>query len=113
MAAGRLVAVAQSGAKRLGTLAEVPTLHELNAKFEPFFGWSGMIAPAHFPEATALRIAEVIRTALASDPGARGGLDRAGSEMLGTGPAELGSFREKEAARWNAVIARLGLQSAE
>jgi len=113
VAAGRLVAVAQSGAKRLGTLAEVPTLHELNAKFEPFFGWSGMIAPALFPEATALRIAEVIRTALASDPGARGGLDRAGSEMLGTGPAELGSFREKEAARWNAVIARLGLQSAE
>ena len=113
VAAGRLVAVAQTGAKRLNMLAEVPTLHELNPTFEPFFGWSGMIAPASFPETTALRLAEVIRSAFASDPGARGGLDRAGSEVLGTDPAELQSFREKEAARWNAVIARLGLLSAE
>ena len=113
MAAGRLTAVAQTGAKRIDMLAGVPTLQQLYPAFEPFFGWSGMIAPASFPEAVALRLSEVIRTALATDPGARGGLDRAGSELLGTNPAELQSFREKEAARWNAVIARLGLKSAE
>ena len=80
---------------------------------QPFFGWSGDHRPANFPEATALRLADVIRSAFASDPGARGGLDRAGSEVLGTDPTVLELFREKEAARWNAVIARLGLKSAE
>lgn len=113
MAAGRLVAVAQTGAARLGMLTEVPTLHELNPAFEPFFGWSGMIAPASFPGARAQRMAEIVRAALANDPAARGGLDRAGSEILGTDPAELQSFRDKEAARWIQVITRLGLRSAE
>jgi len=113
VAGGRLVAVAQTGAKRLSILPHVPTLHELNPEFEPFFGWSGMIAPASFPEARAQRLAEIVRTALVNDPGARGGLDRAGSDVLGTDPAELQSLRDKEATRWIAVIKRLGLRSAE
>jgi tripartite-type tricarboxylate transporter receptor subunit TctC len=113
VAAGRLVAVAQTGANRLNMLPDVPTLHELNPAFEPFFGWSGMIAPASFPENRAQRLAEIVRTALANDAGARGGLDRAGSEILGTDPAELQSLRDKEATRWIQVITRLGLRSAE
>ena len=113
MAGGRLVAGAQTGASRLNQLANVPTLRELNPSSEPFFGWSGMIAPARFPEAPARRIAEVVRTALETDPAARGGLDRAGSEILGTQPSELQAWQEKEAARWNAVITRLGLRSTD
>ncbi len=113
VAAGRLVAAAQTGAKRLNMLPDVPTLHELDPAFEPFFGWSGMVAPAAFPEARARRLAAAVRTALANDAGARGGLDRAGSEILGTDPAELQSLRDKEATRWIQVITRLGLRSAE
>jgi tripartite-type tricarboxylate transporter receptor subunit TctC len=113
VAAGRLVAAAQTGAKRLSILPDVPTLRELNPAFEPFFGWSGMIAPASFPEARAQKLAEIVRSALANDPGARGGLDRAGSEVLGTDPAELQSLRDNEAARWIRVITKLGLRSAE
>ena len=67
-----------------------------------------MIAPASFPEARAQRLAAIVRTALANDPGARGGLDRAGSEIFGTDPAELQSLRDKEATRWIQVITRLG-----
>ncbi|QDP21041.1 Bug family tripartite tricarboxylate transporter substrate binding protein [Bradyrhizobium cosmicum] len=113
VAAGRLLAVAQTGSTRLTALPDVPTLHDLNPKFEPFFGWSGMIAPASFPESRAERLAKVVRDALASDPNARGGLDRAGSEVMGTDPAELQSLRDKEATRWIEVITRLGLRSAE
>ncbi len=113
VAAGRLVEVAQTGNKRLNMLPNAPTLHEINPAFEPFFGWSGMIGPASFPEARAQRLAAIVRTALANDAGARGGLDRAGSEILGTDPAELQSLRDKEATRWIQVITRLGLRSAE
>jgi tripartite-type tricarboxylate transporter receptor subunit TctC len=113
VAAGRLVAVAQTGVERLSMLADVPTLHQLNPTFVPFFGWSGMIAPASFPAARTQRLADIIRTALANDPAARGGLDRNGSEVLGTDPAELQSLQDKEATRWIGVITRLGLRSAE
>lgn len=113
VAAGRLAAVAQTGLKRLSMLPDVPTLHEVNPAFEPFFGWSGMIAPASFPEVRAQKLAEILRAALANDPGSRGGLERAGSEVLGTDPAELQSLRDTEAARWIKVITGLGLRSAE
>lgn len=113
VAAGRLLAVAQTGAGRITILPDVPTLHELNPAFEPFFGWSGMIAPASFPEARAQKLAKIVRDALANDPGARGGIDRAGSEVLGTDPADLQSLRDSEATRWIEIITRLGLRSAE
>lgn len=113
VATGRLSAVVQTGAKRLSQFAGVPTLQEVDPSWKPFYGWSGMIAPANFPPTAARRIAEVVRSALASDPAARGGLDRVGNEILGTGPEEFQAWQQSEAARWNAVIARLGLRSIE
>ena len=112
LAAGRLLALAQTGSQRLAMLGEVPTLREVHPQSEPFFGWSGMIAPAAFPAAIAERIATIVGTALMNDPAARGGLDRAGSEILGTAPDVLKAFQEREATRWIAVIDRLGLRPA-
>jgi tripartite-type tricarboxylate transporter receptor subunit TctC len=111
--AGRLSAVAQTGATRLRQLASVPTLSELNPSSKPFFGWSGMVAPASFPEAIAPKMAGVVRMALASDPAIRGLFDRAGAEILGTDPGELQAWQEAEAMRWNAIIDRLGLRPTE
>jgi tripartite-type tricarboxylate transporter receptor subunit TctC len=113
VSARRLVAVAQTGAKPVSLLPDTPLLHALNPAMEPFFGWSGMIAPASFPEGTARRIADVVRSALASDPAARGGIDRVGGEIVGSDPDELASLQQKEAARWNGVIARLGVRAAD
>jgi len=113
MVAGRLSAVAQTGATRLPQLEGVPTLHELDPSSNPFFGWSGMVAPASFPEATASRIAGVARSALATDPAIRSLLDRAGAEILGTDPRQLEAWQQSEATRWNAIIVRLGLRSAD
>lgn len=113
VAAGRLVAVAQTGAKRLSAFADVPTFEEIGAPTKPFFGWSGLIAPASFPKATALRISQVVRKALTTDPGARGGLDRFGNEILGTDPDELQTLQTGEATRWGIVIARLGIRASD
>jgi tripartite-type tricarboxylate transporter receptor subunit TctC len=110
---GQLIAVAQTGASQLARLPDVPLLQQVSSQSAPFFGWSGMIAPAGFPERRARQIADVIRKAFATDPAARGGIDRAGGEVLGTDPDELRDLQTREAARWNAVIARLGLRSAD
>jgi hypothetical protein len=52
----------------------------------------------------------VIRAAMAADPATRGSLEAAGTEVLVTSPAAFAAFQAREAARWNAVIARLGLR---
>lgn len=113
LASGRLVAVAQTGVTRLPMLKDVPTLQELHSASAPFFGWSGLIAPRNLQPATAQRIAEVVRSAFARDPAARGGLDRFGSEVLGTDPGELEALQVSEAKRWNAIISRLGVRASE
>ncbi|MBW6397401.1 tripartite tricarboxylate transporter substrate binding protein [Roseomonas sp. HJA6] len=107
---GRLVAVVQTGEARLPTLPGVPTFAEAGLPDTAFFGWTGVVGPAGFPRAMAERVAAVIRAALESDPAARGGLDLAGSEILGTTPAAFAAHQAREAARWNAVVARLGLR---
>ncbi len=110
---GALVAIAQSGEARLPTLPDVPTLEEVGLPGTSFFGWTGIVAPAGFPPEAAERLAAVARDALARDPAARGGLDVAGMEILGTPPAVLARLQATEAARWNAVIARLGLRATD
>ncbi|WP_170979285.1 tripartite tricarboxylate transporter substrate binding protein [Roseomonas sp. HF4] len=107
---GRLRALVQSGEHRLSALPDVPTFEEAGLPDAAFYGWIGVVAPAGFPRSAAERLAEVIRASVQSDPAARGGLDVAGTEILGTSPAAFGAHQAREAVRWNAVIARLGLR---
>jgi tripartite-type tricarboxylate transporter receptor subunit TctC len=97
----------------MSTLPDVPTFEEAGLPETAFFGWVGVVAPAGFPLGTAERLAEVIRSAVESDPGARGGLEAGGNEILGTSPAAFATFQAREAARWNAIIARLGLRASD
>ncbi len=111
VAAGKLTAVAQTGETRLPLFPQVPTLKEFSFPIPSFFGWSGIIAPAGFPSERALKIAAVVREAFRTDPAARGGLDKVGSEVLGTNPDALAELQANETTRWSAVIRRLGLKA--
>ncbi|CAH0266672.1 tripartite tricarboxylate transporter substrate binding protein [Roseomonas sp. CECT 9278] len=111
--AGALRAIVQSGDARLWTLPEVPTFAEAGLSDTAFHGWTGVVAPAGFSPEVAQRLAQVIRAAIDTDPSARAGLDQTGTEFLGTSPAVFAAFQAREAARWNAVIARLGLRATD
>ncbi len=109
----RLVALAQTGPRRLAQLSTVPTLEEAGLPDSAFFGWAGVVAPASFPADIAEKLAATLRVTLETKPDSRGGLDRVGNEILGTEPAQLAALQVQEAARWNAVIARLGLRGTD
>jgi tripartite-type tricarboxylate transporter receptor subunit TctC len=106
---GRLVALAHTGEGRLDFMPDLPSLEEEGLAEMGFFGWTGLIAPAGFPPAAAERLAAIARDVLAHDPEAQR-LRTDGVELLGTAPAALARLQEREAARWNAVIERLGLR---
>jgi tripartite-type tricarboxylate transporter receptor subunit TctC len=110
---GTLRAIVQSGDARLWTLPDIPTFEEAGLADTAFFGWTGVVAPAGLSREAAERLAQVIRTAIDTDPSARAGLDQTGTEFLGTSPAVFAAFQAREAARWNAVIARLGLRATD
>jgi hypothetical protein len=71
-----------------------------------------MIAPASWPDERAAAIARVVREAFRTDPQARGGIDKLGSEVLGTDPADLAALQRSESERWGRVIQRLGIKPA-
>ncbi|SFK88562.1 Bug family tripartite tricarboxylate transporter substrate binding protein [Falsiroseomonas stagni] len=107
--AGALVALVQTGDRRVAQMPDVPTLAEAGLPDSAFFGWTGIIAPASFPPAIAERLAVLTREAMARDPAARGGMEETGAEIVGSSPAELAALQARETARWGAVITRLGL----
>lgn len=110
---GSLVALAQTGAARMPQFPDVPTLDEAGWTDASFFGWTGLIAPAGFPPEIAERLAAIAREVLARDPAARSGPEAGGGEIIGSTPAAFARLQAREAARWNAVIARLGLTATD
>ncbi|NIK49899.1 Bug family tripartite tricarboxylate transporter substrate binding protein [Variibacter gotjawalensis] len=107
---GRIAALMQTGATRMTPIKDVPTLQEAGLPTQPFFGWSGVIAPSSWPNERANAVSKIIRDALRTDPAARGGLDKLGAEIVGSGPAELASLQGSESERWGGVIRSLGLK---
>src|SRR5262249_7785963 len=106
--AGRLRALAVTGAQRFVLLPELPAMAETLPGFE-VDSWLAVFAPARPPGAiihklnaetvTALRAAE-IKALLATT----------GVEAVGSSPERLGQVLREELARWAPVIKDLGLR---
>ncbi len=109
---GRLRALAVTGAVRVPSFPDIPTVAEAGEPEAECFGWTGIVAPAGFPSDRARSIAEVIRKAL-SRPDSRAGLEAQGLEFVASTPEAFAAFQACEASRWSAVIERLGLRLSD
>ncbi|MBR0653583.1 Bug family tripartite tricarboxylate transporter substrate binding protein [Plastoroseomonas arctica] len=109
---GRIRALALTGASRVPAFAETPTAAEAGEPGLECFGWTGLVGPAGFPAERATAIADTIRTAVARPEG-RAGLDAQGVEFTASTPEDFARFQSAEAARWIAVIERLGLRVSD
>ena len=101
--AGRLVALANGGARRSPLAPDVPTLAELGLRDADTDIWYALWAPAKTPAAIVNRINADMNRALAT-PEARATLSAQGMEVVTGTPAELASRMASEAARWSQVV---------
>ena len=100
--AGKLKAIAVTGAKRTEILPNVPTVAETLPGFEVNV-WYGILAPAGTPTAAIDRLNKAL-TEVARDPKIREQLASNGYQMVGSTPAEFGKHIEAELQMWNKAV---------
>src|SRR2546429_5388202 len=102
--AGKLRALAVTGAVRNPTLPEVPTIAESGLPGYECTLWQAIVAPAATPAAIVTRLNREI-TAILNDAGVRAALAKQGVEPELGPPEALGARIRDQIARWREVIA--------
>lgn len=101
--AGKLRALAVTGAKRSALLPSVPTLSESGVKDADVYSWQGIAAPKGLPADVKAKLHGALVAAL-NDPAVRPKLLEVGFEIVANTPAEFAAFQAAESARWKKLI---------
>jgi tripartite-type tricarboxylate transporter receptor subunit TctC len=108
--AGKLRALAVTGARRSPQLPEVPTVIEAGVPGFEAYVWMGLLAPKGTPPAIVERLNREVLAVLAEDDVKRY-MATAGIEIVGSTPAEFGTFFRQEKDLWAKVIRDTGAKS--
>jgi len=105
---GKLRALATTGARRVATLATVPTLAESGLDNYDVALWFGLAAPAGFPQAIVAKLNREV-TAILNMPDIRDALLEQGFSSEPSTPAELTARIEADLQKWRKVAAIGGI----
>jgi tripartite-type tricarboxylate transporter receptor subunit TctC len=103
--AGRIRAIAQTGAQRSPLLPEVPTMVEQGFPGFVVAGWGGMFAPAATPAPVLDRIHAALIDALEGEE-ARKRMESLAVDIQPQSRAAFAAFVEAETVRWAEVVRR-------
>jgi tripartite-type tricarboxylate transporter receptor subunit TctC len=106
---GQLRPVAVSSPRRLAALPAVPTVAEQGFPGFDAVNWSGLVAPAHTPDAVIARLNAAAAAAL-QRPEMLERLALDGSEPFPGSPADFAAFMRGETAKWSAIVSDIGLR---
>ncbi|MBX9760208.1 MAG: hypothetical protein K2Y29_15630 [Beijerinckiaceae bacterium] len=109
--AGKIRALAITGAKRSPYLPDVPTYKELGYDIEAV-GWYALYAPAGTPHPIIERYSAVFSRAVRSEAG-RTLSERLSITPTGTGPDELARIQRADFERWAAPIKASGFKPTD
>jgi tripartite-type tricarboxylate transporter receptor subunit TctC len=105
--AGRVRALAVTGARRSASLPDVPTMIEAGVPGYEVTAWTGVIAPAGLPRPILDRLNHAVNATI-QDPTVKARLAQLGSEGGGGTPEDYGEIIRKDSAKWAEVIRRSG-----
>lgn len=106
--AGRLRAIAMTGAKRSPAIPDIPTVAEAGVPGYETGSWYGVVAPAGTPKAAIDRLSKEV-IAIVHSPDITGRLNDEAIIPVGSTPAEFTAHIKKELARWAQVIRQAGI----
>jgi tripartite-type tricarboxylate transporter receptor subunit TctC len=108
--AGKLRALATTGARRTETLPDVPTVAESGLPGYEALGWFGVLAPAATPAPVVDRLSGDANRVLA-DPDVRSRMLALGADPRGNTPEEFARFIREDQAKWAKLIRDAGIKS--
>jgi tripartite-type tricarboxylate transporter receptor subunit TctC len=101
--AGRVRALAVTGARRHAALPNVPTVGEIGLAAAEATSWGAVMAPAGTPNAAIDRLNAVLREALALQA-VKDRLTQVGADAMTSSPAELAAYMRSETEKWGRVV---------
>jgi tripartite-type tricarboxylate transporter receptor subunit TctC len=107
--AGRVNAIATTGATRSPTYPDVGTLVEAGYTDLEIIGYYAVVAPAKVPPPILQRLNSEIRRVVES-PDMRALMARQGTEPVTSTPEELAALIKKESAHWHRAVQVTGLK---
>ena len=107
--AGKVRALAVTGAKRAAIAPDVPTLAEAGVPGINITGWYAVLAPAGTPAPVVDRLSREIATVL-KEPELKANLASNGYEPVGSTPDALRTHIDAEITRWSKVVKDSGAQ---
>lgn len=108
--AGKLRALAVTGAKRSAQLPDVPTVTEAGAPGADYFSWNGVHVTAGTPKAIIAKLnAEIVR--LLKLPDVQERMLKFGVESASNTPEEFAAFVKADIARWAKLIKETGMRA--
>jgi len=107
--AGRLRALAVTGARRSPAVAELPTMMEAGVAGYESATWYGIVAPAGTPADIVNRLSSEV-VAILKGPEMNDRLSKEGADPVGNTPAEFARHIQTEIEKWRKVIRAAGIQ---
>ena len=106
--AGKLRALAVTGAARVASLPNVPTMIESGLPTFDVTGWFGFWAPAGTPRAVTVRLSAELNRIM-REPEVRARAEEQGVDLANTQePDEFGRYVQAELAKWRQIIKDAG-----
>jgi tripartite-type tricarboxylate transporter receptor subunit TctC len=103
VSSGKLRALAVSSPERSKRLPDVPTVAETAIPDYEAYEWNGMLQPAGTPEPVAAKLHTALVDVLKEDE-VKQRFNDLGAQIVGSAPAEFGTFLKTEDAKWAEVI---------
>lgn len=108
--AGRLRALAVTGAKRIASAPELPTIAESGVPGYDVTGWFGLLAPARTPAAIVTYLNAEVNKAIKVQE-VRDRFATEGLEPLGSTPEEFAALIKREMEKWSGVVRSAGIKT--
>lgn len=104
--AGKVRALAVTGAKRSPLMPDTPTIAEAGVPGYQVTSWFGIVVPRGVPQKLIATLAGDVATAL-RDPTVAQRLSSGGAEPVGSSPRAFHAFLESETMKWRKVIQQI------